>query len=221
VSQVKQNGMLGRQFSEYKGSRQGHKRAAGHFKSYINPCLLAANSSELGFWIGPICVTCVCVADDTYVLSGDPRQLQGAINIVGHYGRRYRVIFGADKTKVTVTGSKVDMLYYKDINMWSLDGNPLPVTDNNEHLGLIVSGLDEEIKNIDKNIDSARQTLFNLLEYSVESSSSAQCRLYHPCISSLESSLWKPVFIWTFLHFSGVFGPIPKQKFMRSRNTCL
>ena len=163
VSQVKQNGMLGRQFSEYKGTRQGDKRAAGHFKSYIKPCLLAANFSELGFWIGAICVTCVCVADDTYVLSGDPRQLQGAIDIVAHYGRRYRVIFGADKTKVTVTGSKVDMLYYKDINMWSLDGNPLPVTDDNEHLGLIVSGLDEEIKNIDKNIDSARQILFNLL----------------------------------------------------------
>ena len=163
VSHVKQNGKLGRQFSEFKGSRQGHKRASGHFKSYINPCLTAANSSELGFWIGPICVTCVCVADDTYILSGDPRQLQGIINIVGHYGRRYRVVFGADKTKVTVTGSKQDMMFYKDINIWSLDGIPLPVTDDNEHLGLIVSGLDEEIKNVDKNIDSARQQLFNLL----------------------------------------------------------
>ena len=65
VSQVKQDGMVGREFREYKGSRQGHKRAAGNFKSYINPCLTATNSSQLGFWIGPICVTCVCVADDT------------------------------------------------------------------------------------------------------------------------------------------------------------
>ena len=80
-SQVKQAGKLGRRIQEFKGSRQGHKRAAGHFKSYINPCLNAANSSELGFWIGPICVSCVCVADDTYILSGDPRQLQGLINI--------------------------------------------------------------------------------------------------------------------------------------------
>ena len=47
------------------------------------------------------------------------------------------------------------MLYYKDINMWSLDGKPLTVSDDNDHLGLIVSGLDEEIKNVDKNIDSA------------------------------------------------------------------
>ena len=66
---------------------------------------------------------------------------------MGHYSRRYRVIFGADKTKVTITGSRQDMAYYKDINLWSLDGKPLNVTENNEHLGLIVSGIDEEIKN--------------------------------------------------------------------------
>ena len=102
----------------------------------------------------------LCVADDTYIMSGDPRHLQGIINIVGHYSKRYRVVFGADKTKVTVTGSKHDMSYYQDITMWSLAGKTLTVAEDNDHLGLIVSGLDEEIKNIDKNIDSARQTLF-------------------------------------------------------------
>ena len=140
VSHIKQSGKLGREFSEYKGSRQGHKRASGNFKSYINPCLVATNGSELGFWIGPICVTCICVADDTYALSGDPRDLQAIVNIVQHYSKRYRVIFGPDKTKVTVTGSKQDMLYYRDINLWTLDDTQLPVTENNEHLGLIVSG---------------------------------------------------------------------------------
>ena len=163
VSQFKQDNMLGREFREYKGNRQGHKRAAGHFKSYINPCLVAANSSNLGFWIGPICVTCVCVADDTYALSGDPRQLQAVINIIAHYSKRYRVVFGADKTKVTITGSKQDIMYYKDINLWSLNGEPLEVSENNEHLGLIVSGLEEEIKNVDDNIASARKTIFSLL----------------------------------------------------------
>ena len=163
VSQFKQDNMLGREFREYKGARQGHKRAAGHFKTYINPCLVAANSSNLGFWIGPICVTCICVADDTYVLSGDPRQLQAVINIIGHYSKRYRVVFGADKTKVTVTGSKQDIMYYKDVNIWSLNGEPLEVSENNEHLGLIVSGLEEEMKNVDDNIASARKTIFSLL----------------------------------------------------------
>ena len=47
-SQIKLEGKLSREFQEYKGSRQGHKRASGHFKSYINPCLDAANSSKMG-----------------------------------------------------------------------------------------------------------------------------------------------------------------------------
>ena len=85
---LKQDGKLSREFQEHKGSRQGHKRAAGHFKCYINPCLTAANSSELGFHIGPICISAICIADDTYVLSNDPRKLQALINIVGHHGKK-------------------------------------------------------------------------------------------------------------------------------------
>ena len=37
------------------------------------------------------------------------------------------------------------------------------VTDDNEHLGLIVSGVEEERKNVDKNIKAARDSLFALL----------------------------------------------------------
>ena len=163
VSHIKQQGKLSRQVTEHKGQRQGHKRAAGNFKSYINPCLTTASSSQLGFWIGPICVTCLCVADDTYGVSNDPRKLQAIINIIAHYGKRYRLTFGPDKTKITVTGSRQDMAYYKDINLWSLGGVTLPVTEDNDHLGLVVSGLNEELKNVDKNVDSARKILFNLL----------------------------------------------------------
>ena len=47
--------------------------------------------------------------------------------------------------------------------MWTLGGARLPVTEDNEHLGLIVSGQDEEIKNVDRNIQSARAVLFSLL----------------------------------------------------------
>ena len=58
VCKMKQDGKLNREFREYRGSRQGHRRSAGHFKTNINPCLTAANSSQLGFFIGPICVYC-------------------------------------------------------------------------------------------------------------------------------------------------------------------
>ena len=102
------------------------------------------------------------------------------INIVGHYGRRYRLIFGASKTKVTVTGSKHDMKYYEDIKMWSLYGAKLTISEDNDHLGLIVSGVNEEIKNVDKNITSARDSLFsflgNIFSYRCKLSQSVQ---YH------------------------------------------
>ena len=47
--------------------------------------------------------------------------------------------------------------------MWSLYGDKIKVSEDNDHLGLIVSGLNEEIKNVDKNISSARNALFGFL----------------------------------------------------------
>ena len=163
VSRMKLDDKLSREISEQKGAREGHKRSSGHFKVYINPCLVTADSSKLGFYIGPVCVSVICIADDTYVLSGNPRSLQGLIDIVGHYGKRYRLIFGPEKTKVTITGSNHDMQYYLENNIWTLYGEKLTVAENNDHLGLVVSGKDEETKNIEKNIKSARESLFSFL----------------------------------------------------------
>ena len=55
------------------------------------------------------------------------------------------------------------MKYYEDINIWSLYGEKLTVAEDNDHLGLIVSGINEEIKNVDKNIRSTRDALFGFL----------------------------------------------------------
>ena len=193
-SRIKIEGKLGRQFSTYKGSRQGHIKASGHFKAYVNPCLKALGASKLGFNIGPLCVTTVCIADDVYVLSDCPRKLQAAIDIVGHFGKRYRVIFNANKTKVTVTGSKVDMQYYKDIKMWTLYGEAIEVTDDNEHLGMTVSGLEEEAKNVDENTQQCRAAMFSLLgtafAYSSKVSPKTQVHLWRlHCQPVLRSGL--------------------------------
>ena len=162
-AQFKMDNKLSRSFEELTGNRQGHVKAAGHFKAYINPCLVMLNRAELGFHIGPIPVNSVCCADDTYVLADRPSGLQSAMNIVSHYARRYRVIFNASKTKIVVTGSKQDMKYYHDISPWTLNGGKVNVVTDNEHLGLTVSGLDEEQKNVDKNIAQCRNSLFGLL----------------------------------------------------------
>ena len=55
------------------------------------------------------------------------------------------------------------MAYYKDVNPWTLDGNRVRVVDSYGHLGLVVSGLEEEQKNVDKNIVKCRNSIFALL----------------------------------------------------------
>ena len=138
------DGRLSRSFEEHTGNHQGHVKAAGHFKAYINPCLDALNNAELGFSIGPITVNTVCCADDTYVLSDRPSGLQSSMNIVSHYAKRYRVIFNASKTKIVVTGSKQDMEYYQDVSPWTLNGGRVSGVTDNENLDMIVSGCEEE-----------------------------------------------------------------------------
>ena len=107
--QIKHAGKLSRRFREWRGNRQGHVRADGHYKAYINPCLNAVNRAGLGFHIGPICVGATCCADDQYVQSDKwPTKLS-------RHGQSlckkvYRVIVNADKTKIVVTGPKQDMI---------------------------------------------------------------------------------------------------------------
>ena len=55
------------------------------------------------------------------------------------------------------------MAYYKETSPWTLCGERVRVVDKNEHLGMIVSGSDEEEKNIDENISKCRSSLFSLL----------------------------------------------------------
>ena len=160
---LKQGNLLSRRVREDKGNRQGHVRASGHFKVYINPCLLSLRNSNLGFNLGPLCTTAVCVADDAYLFSGTPSGLQGALNIISNYAKKYQLNFNAEKTKIVVTGSKVDMNFYKDTRPWTLNGERIRVVDNNNHLGLVVSGSEEEQKNDDKNILKCRNSLFALL----------------------------------------------------------
>ena len=160
---IKIRDKLSRRIRESKGNRQGHVKASGHFKAYINPLLNTLNRSGLGFQLGPLCITTVCIADDTYVLTNSPSKLQSALKIVSHYGKRYQLKFNVDKTKIVTTGSKIDMNFYQETQPWTLNGDTIDVVDTNEHLGLLVSGQHEEQKNVDKKLQLCRNSLFGLL----------------------------------------------------------
>ena len=188
--QFKLDGKLGRTFREERGNRQGHVKAAGHFKGYINPCLTAVDKSKLGFMFGNnIHVGGSCVADDTYVTSDTPEGLQGLIDIVAHWGRRYRMVFGPSKMRITVTGPSCDMQLFKDTEPWVIAGKTIPVAIDNDHLGLIVSGDDEDEKNVEEKLRKGRNSLFALLgpafAYKCLLSPSLQCHLWRTYTSSV------------------------------------
>ena len=160
---IKRNGEISRAFEEELGVRQGVPRSSDHYKTYVSPCLDTIDASRLGYWIGPICVSVAPVADDVYLLSDKPDKLQQLMFLAGHYGDRYRIKYGANKTKITVTGSKIDMDYYESVTPWKMDGKTVEVVKNNEHLGLVVSGERSEEKNINIRLVKGRGSLFGLL----------------------------------------------------------
>ena len=163
MSKVKMNGMLSRNIEEKLGVKQGHINSSDHYKVYINPALEALDESNLGVWIGPINVSGTGVADDLYLTADTQSKLQAQLEIASHYGLRYKIKYGASKTKITVVGSKIDMKYYSDTTPWVMDGEKVKVVEDNDHLGQIVSGTNQETKNIDERITKGRKSLFKLL----------------------------------------------------------
>ena len=81
------------------------------------------------------------------------------------------------------------MQYYEDINIWSLNGEKISVTEDNDHLGLTVSGSEEEVKNVDRNLQSTRNSMFSLLGQAF----SFKCKLSPTVQLHIWSTYCKPV----------------------------
>ena len=162
-TRIKMSRKISQPLTESLGVGQGKIRSSDHYKIYINPALETLERAQLGINIGPINTGLSCVADDLYLLTNDQIKLQGLLDIAQHYGQQYRIEYGASKTVISVVGSKKDMKYYKDIQPWKMDDLPVSVKDDNDHLGLVVSGDREEEKNVDLKIKKARGALFKLL----------------------------------------------------------
>ena len=135
------NGNLSHNIVETLEVKQGHINSSDHYTFYIAPCLETLEEAQLGVWIGPINSGVSGRADDVFLGSDDPVKLQSVIDIAAHYGSLYRIQYGASKTKITVSGPKIDIQYYSDTKPWSMDGQPIDVVENNDHLGQIVRRL--------------------------------------------------------------------------------
>ena len=91
-----------------------------------------------------------------------------------------------------MVGCKKDMEYYKDVQPWIMDDTPVSVAEDNDHLGLIVSGISEETKNVDLKLKKARGALFNLIgpvfSYKCLLSPSLQLHLFRTFVSPIALS---------------------------------
>ena len=156
-------GKISRNIEEKLGVKQGRNKSSDHYKIYIAPLLDTLEKAELGVWIGPINVAVSGVADDVYLMTDRQTKLQELMNIAVHYGKMFRITYGASKTKVTVVGSNVDVEYFQDVKPWHMDGQCVQVVEDNEHLGQVVSNKDQAQKNIDLKLAKGRRNLFCLL----------------------------------------------------------
>ena len=163
LTKIKMKGKLSSEIKESLGVKQGHINSSDHYKIYIGPCLETLEDAQLGVWIGPVNSGVSGCADDVFLGSDNPTKLQALIDIAAHYGSLYRIQYGASKTKITVSGSEIDVNYYKDTQPWKMSGQTIQVVENNDHLGQIVSGSRQEEKNVDLRIQKSRNTLFGLL----------------------------------------------------------
>ena len=163
LTRIKMNGKLSRNIKEKLGVKQGRNKSSDHYKIYIAPLLDTLEHSELGVWIGHINVAASGVADDVYLMTDKQNKLQELINIAVHYGKMYRITYGASKTKVTVVGSDIDARYFKDVKPWQMDGQVVQVVEDNEHLGQLVSNTNQAQKNVDLKLNKGRKNLFSLL----------------------------------------------------------
>ena len=162
-SQKKMKGKLSDIVEEEKGVKQGQIKSSDHYKVYVNPLLDMVDRSKLGVWIGPVNVSQSACADDEFLMTDTQSKLQALLEIAEFYGHSYRVVYGAEKTKITVIGSSIDQEYYKDISPWKINNQKVKVTTDNEHLGQIVSSVDPEQKNVDIRISKARSALYSLI----------------------------------------------------------
>ena len=162
-TQIKMKGQLSRPFDEKLGVKQGHIRSSDNYKVYINPLLDTLEESQLGIWIGPVNVSSTDSADDVYLITDNQVRLQCLLDIASNYGQRYRIKYGANKTKITIVGSEVDKNYFQDIKPWKMDGQTVKIVEDNDHLGQIISDVRQEQKNIDLKLRKGRGTLFKLL----------------------------------------------------------
>lgn len=143
-----------------QGVGQGRPWSTTDYKLMVNELLNTITGSSLGSKIGPFSLAAPTCADDMLLLSHDPDDLQGLLDIVLAYSHDQRYTLHPTKSMVLV----YDQKRTKTAGPWSLGSTIVPVEPLCRHLGIDRFSEDSSNSNLITNcISTARRASYALM----------------------------------------------------------
>ena len=156
TTKVKFDNIASDSFQMLQGVRQAGILSAPLYKQFNNKLLDTIEEQSIGAYIGPINIPAPTCADDICCITNSPIDLQACLYIVENF---------MNMERAKINNSKSDILRYNtpDVNIdsWELCNSEIKETNSTVHLGM-TRNTNESI-NIDKMIQTGRQTLYSLL----------------------------------------------------------
>ena len=148
-----------------RGLEQGAVSSSDEYKLYNNEQASSSQQSKLGVPLRDTVISCISLADDASLLSNNIHDLKNLLYLTTLYCQKYKVDLVPDKTKLVVfCRNEEDFLvrYSKLISSISLNGDPIPFSQQAEHLGIIRS-CNGNLPNLVERFSAHKRKLFSVL----------------------------------------------------------
>ena len=153
------------------GLEQGGVFSSDKYKLYNNEQAISSQQSKLGVphrdteEHGDTVVSCISLADDAVLLSNSIHNLKNLLFLTTEYCKKYEVELVPDKTKLLAFCKSEDdhlVRYAKLASTISLDGRPIPFSQQAEHLGIVRSS-SGNLPNLVERFSAHKKKLFSVL----------------------------------------------------------
>ena len=161
----------GRMSKEYKigqGTKQGGLCSTDEYLKYQFDLLVQVFTSEIGFNIGSINVTCPTVADDMILAASSPHDLQSLLWLCENYANMERYTIHPEKSVITpfAISSKAQLNFLESSRPWVINDSPVTVSSEFTHLG--VQRSNQQAPNathpaVEARLTTGRRTIYALM----------------------------------------------------------
>ena len=185
---IRWNGMLSQFFSISNGVRQGGVLSPIFFNVFIDDLSCALRDTEIGCFIGNVCLNHLCYADDMVLLAPSPCALQQLLNVCYNYAAANDLSYNTKKTKCMTFFP--DNLKY-DSPTFKLNNVTLPCVDRYKYLGVIISPCKTDKFDIQRAVQSQYTNGNRLTRKFNNCTKSVKIRLFQTyCSSFYGAHLW-------------------------------